>query len=293
MKANVYQAVTERILEQMSKGIIPWQQPWSGDAEQAISYSTGKPYSFLNQMLLGMRGGEYLTFNQVKAQGGRIKKGAKAGMVVFFKQIVVTDVKVKENENGEKEEVKEQHLVPLLTSYNVFHINDCEGIKSKREVVEPDSDIQPLEAAECAIGDYLCREKELTFQNNRPSDSAYYSPSRDEVVVPMLNQYEIAEEYYSTTFHELVHSTMKESRCNRKQESKLAAFGSEDYSREELVAEIGSAMLCNVLGIECAKAFKNSVAYIQGWAKKLKKDPKAIVYAASKAETAAKYILNK
>ena len=84
---------------------------------------------------------------------------------------------------------------------------------------------------------------------------------------------------------------MPESRCNRKSEQKLAAFGSEDYSREELVAEIGSAMLCNNVGIDCEKAFKNSVAYIQGWLKKLKDDNRMIVWAASRAEKAARYIL--
>jgi antirestriction protein ArdC len=107
----------------------------------------------------------------------------------------------------------------------------------------------------------------------------------------MLSQYEDAEEYYSTTFHELVHSTAPEYRCNRRGE-KDAHFGNDDYSREELVAEIGSAMLCTHVGIDCEKAFRNSVAYIQGWAQKLKDDNKAIIWAASRAERAAKYILN-
>ena len=137
----------------------------------------------------------------------------------------------------------------------------------------------------------LFENKSLTFRNNVPTDKAYYSPGSDLVSVPMLSQYDIAEEYYSTTFHELTHSTMPESRCNRKAEQKLAAFGSEDYSREELVAEIGSAMLCSSVKIDCDKAFNNSVAYIQGWLRKLKNDNKMIVWASSRAEKAAKYIL--
>lgn len=111
------------------------------------------------------------------------------------------------------------------------------------------------------------------------------------VVVPRLSQYQLTEEYYSTAFHELTHSTMAESRCNRKSDCQITRFGDTDYSREELVAEIGSAMLCNCLGVENEKAFRNSAAYIQGWLKALNSDPRMIVWASSRAEEAAQYIL--
>ena len=111
------------------------------------------------------------------------------------------------------------------------------------------------------------------------------------MVVPRLAQYQLAEEYYSTAFHEFTHSTMHESRCNRKSETTITRFGDSAYSREELVAEIGSAMICNRLGIEHEKAFQNSAAYIQSWLKALKNDNKMIVWAAKKAEEAARYIL--
>ena len=152
--------------------------------------------------------------------------------------------------------------------------------------------VQPIEAAEKVIADYLSRQPKLRFQNDKPSNRAYYSPGQDMVVVPMLSQYAIPAEYYSTTFHELTHSTIPASRCDRVSENASAFFGNEDYSREELVAEIGSAMLCNRTGIEVEKAFRNSVAYIKGWLKALKDDPKMIVWAAGRAEKAAKFILN-
>lgn len=291
---NVYQMVTDRIVAQLEQGLIPWRKPWTGVGLEdggAINYVTRKPYSMLNQMLLG-REGEYLTFNQIKERGGNIKKGSKAGIVVFFSNRKYTKQQVT-NENGETETqtVIQEYLAPILKYYNVFHIDDCEGIESKIKVDEkPESKLSPIESAEKVINDYVAREESLTFYNNKPSDKAYYSPGSDSVHVPMLSQYEIAEEYYSTTFHELTHSTMTEKRCNRKQE-KLAAFGSEDYSREELVAEIGSAMLCRAVSIDCDKAFKNSVAYIQGWLKRLKNDNKMIVWASSRAEKAAKFIL--
>ena len=292
---NVYQMVTDRIVAQLEQGLIPWYKPWTGVGLEdggAVNYVSRKPYSMLNQMLLG-REGEYLTFKQIKERGGSIKKGAKAGVVVFFTTTTYTKrEEVQEDGSTETVSVMKEHLMPVLKYYNVFHIDDCEGIESKIKVGEDAGPkISPIESAEKVLNGYVEREKELQFRNNIPTDRAYYSPTLDLISVPMLTQYEIAEEYYSTTFHEAVHSTMPESRCNRKSEQKLATFGSEDYSREELVAEIGSAMLCNNVGIDCEKAFKNSVAYIQGWLKKLKDDNRMIVWAASRAEKAARYIL--
>lgn len=291
MTANVYQMVTDRIVEQLDKGIIPWQKPWSGACLAdggAINYVSRKPYSFLNQLLLGKEG-EWLTFKQIKDAGGSIKKGSKAGMVVFFKQVKMN--KTVKNEDGSESE--KQRLVPILRYFNVFHIDDTEGVESKiKKEEETGTLIFPIDTAEEVITGYLGREKALKFHNDKLTDRAFYSPSLDMVSVPMLSQYEIPEEYYSTTFHELVHSTKAKSRCDRDSEQHgIAAFGNEDYSREELVAEIGSAMLCNKIGIECEKAFKNSVAYIQGWLKALKNDNRAIVWASSRAEIAAKFIL--
>ena len=290
---NVYQMVTDRIVEQMNKGIIPWHQPWvcglGGSEALAISYTTRRPYSLLNQFLLG-KPGEWLTWKQIQERKGTVKKGSKSRFVVFY-QWVVNKV-----EDPETHEVKDDSY-PVLKWYSVFHIDDVEGIESKilsAEPTEVEPTISPIEAAEEVINAYVKRESEATgfsFVNDRESASAYYSPAKDEVVVPMLSQYKIPEEYYSTTFHELTHSTMHEKRCNRKAENKTAAFGSENYSREELVAELGSAMLCNRIGIEVEKAFRNSVAYIQSWMGALKNDPKMIVWASSRAEKAARYIL--
>ena len=281
MGTNVYQMVTDRIVEQMGKGVIPWQKPWGGTPDGAINYVSRRPYSLINQMLLG-KVGEWLTFKQVKSLGGNIKKGAKSGFVVFFTMVAPKDAKT--------EQEKKERLYPVLRYYNVFHLDDTEGIETRIKDVDADNKLQPIERAEQVIIDYLGREKSLKFQNGVPSDKAYYSPSLDVVVVPMLSQYEIAEEYYSTTFHELTHSTMPSFRCDRRSEA-VAAFGGTDYSREELVAEIGSAMLCNKVGIDCERAFRNSVAYIQGWLKSLRNDPKMVVWAASRAEKAARYIM--
>lgn len=295
---NVYQMVTDRIIEQMAKGEIPWQKPWVcsfgfNNESMAISYTSRRPYSFLNQLLLG-KPGEWLTWNQITELKGKVKKGSKSRFVVFYSMIEEKDAQGNPVLD-DKGEVKRH---PILRWYKVFHLDDTEGIETKIKPVEPvvvDPKISPIDIAEKVITDYVEREAKATgfkFHNDRESASAYYSPFKDEVVVPMLSQYAIPEEYYSTTFHELTHSTMHEKRCDRRAENKVAAWGDSNYSREELVAELGAAMICNRIKIEAEKAFRNSVAYIQSWMKALKNDPKMIVWASSRAEKAAKYILN-
>ena len=284
-KMNVYELVTNKVMEQMKQGIIPWHRPWTGVADGAINYVTRKPYSLLNQMLLG-RDGEWLTFKQIKERGGSIKKGASAGMVVFYTKFAYK----KDTRKNDGTIVVEEKEIPVLRYYNVFHITDCVGIESKMDT-QPKNETQPIERAEEIVNGYVTREQSLKFHNDTPSNRAYYSPATDAVVVPMISQYKDAEEYYSTTFHELTHSTMKKSRCDREADNKMAAFGSKDYSREELVAELGAAYLCTNAQLDNEKCFRNSVGYLQGWLRALANDSKMIVWAASKAEKAARYIM--
>ena len=185
-------------------------------------------------------------------------------------------------ETGEKEVRK----IPVLKYYNVFHISQVEGVKP---LEVPFREVEPIEEADKIITMYVNREH-LDFKE-LPSNKAFYSPSCDRVVVPMKEQYENINEYYSTTFHELTHSTGHKSRLDRLETGAIASFGSETYSKEELVAEIGSASLMNMLGIETPQTFKNSTAYIQNWLQVLKNDNKFIVSASSRAEKAVNYIL--
>ena len=281
MKNNeIYNKVAQRIIEELEKGIIPWQQPWFGTVSGPFSRSTGKPYSFINQILLG-KPGEYLTFNQIKEAGGKLKKGSKAKMVVFFKPLVIKE------QDEEGNEIKK--TIPLLRYYNVFHIDDTEGVEPTKS---PDSITkEPIAEAERIINNYITSEDAPKF-TAKLSDKAFYSPITDEVVVPELSQYSRVEEYYSTAFHELVHSTMKESRCNRKNNNVAVAFGSDEYGKEELIAELGSASLVNICGIETTKSFQNSAAYIGGWLEAIKQDNSIITLAAIKAGQAVDFILD-
>ena len=273
---DIYTAVTDRIIAQMEQGIIPWKKPWIANVK-AISHTTGKAYSLLNQMLLG-RPGEYITFKQCQEAGGHIRKGEKASMVVFWKWI-----------EQEDEETGESKSVPFLRYYNVFHIDQCEGITAKHSTATafPDG-AEVLEAAQEIIYDYLSREG--VKLSHMEGDKAFYRPSTDEVVLPIRKQFVSTAEYYSTVFHELTHSTGHPSRLNRL--SKPTFFGTEDYSKEELVAEIGASALVNHVGLETTSSLRNNTAYIQNWLSVLKNDKRFIVSAAGKAEKAVNLILN-
>jgi len=285
---DLFQIITDRIVAELEQGVIPWQKPWSG-VQGAISHTTGKRYSLLNQMLLGCRSGEFVTFKEAQREGGHIKKGEKASMIVFWKFME----SAKRDDNGNVVHGADgkpiMESVPFLRYYNVFHINQCEGLQPRfAENPTSGEHLSPDEAAERIVESYMQRSGvRLTIQH---SDRAFYNPGADSVTVPELAQYTSVSEYYSTLFHELTHSTGHESRLNRL--SKEASFGSELYSKEELIAELGAAFLVNHVGLETDDSFLNSAGYIQSWLKALKDDKRLIVSAAGKADKAVAMILN-
>lgn len=280
MSINVYELVTNRIIEQLENNIVPWEKPWGGTLDGAFNRVSKKPYSILNQILLKY-GGEYASFKQWKDLGGHIRKGEKSEIVVFWKMYPI-----KEKQDDGTEIIK---TIPLLKYINVFHISQVDGVEPLKQKVT--HDIEPIEKAEKILNDYWNREN-ITIEHVK-GDKAFYSPMFDKIQLPLFEQFKQSEEYYSVAFHESVHSTMKTSRCNRQEDrkGKVVSFGSEEYSKEELVGEVGSAQLMNIVGIETTKSFRNSTAYIQSWLKVLRNDNKFIVSASSKAEKAVNYIL--
>lgn len=274
MSLDLYQLITDRIIAALESGTIPWHKPWTCTSG-AISRSTGKPYSVLNQLLLP-KAGEYVTFRQAVEEGHPVKKGEKASMVFFFKFL-----------DSKDEETDEPKKIPLLKYYPVFHISQCEGMQPRFATPVPRNDLQPDQRAESIISDYVKRSG-VTLKRIH-SDKAFYSPVQDTIVVPEMSQYREVAEFYSTLFHEAVHSTGHSSRLNRITD--VAQYGSESYSKEELTAELGSSFLVNAAGLETKGSFDNSAAYIQGWLYALKNDKRFVVSAAGKAEQAVKLIL--
>lgn len=277
---NVYQIVTDRIITMLEHGTIPWRRPWRTVRDMAYSRTTGRPYSLLNQLLLD-KPGEYLTFKQVQAAGGRIRKGEKAKIVVFWRLLTVN------GEDADPEDDDGAERVPLLRYYNVFHIDQCEGIERKWKDEPLREYFSPVERAEEVAAGYLQRSG-CKLNIDRRNES-FYRPSADTIFLPLREQFESDADYYAVLFHEMGHSTGHESRLNRL--AKNQGFGSEAYSKEELVAELTAACMMNHLGLETPDTVDQNAAYIQSWITRLKNDNRLIVSASSRAEKAVNLIL--
>lgn len=266
--SKVYELVTKRVIEEMEKGIIPWARPFQGSSKP-VNWVSQRSYRGINRLLLPP--GEYATFNQIKNSGGKIKKGEKSHIVTFWKQIEIKD-----------EETEEMKIIPFLRYYRVFEINtQVEGLESKH--IKP-VEHNPIEEAEKIIEGYI--DKPIIKEGS----TAYYVPSKDEVYIPKIKTFYKAEEYYKVLFHELTHSTGHKQRLNRPGITcQSAAFGSEEYSKEELIAELGASFLASEAGLNYS--IENTAAYLQGWLQVLKNDSKLIIQAASAAEKASDFIL--
>ena len=309
---EVAQKVVDRIVAMIEEGKpLPWVKPWNRKAHtvtvidgvktitlQPTAWNRqGKPYRGANTYLPN---GEYITFKQCEAEHGKVKKGAKGWPVVYWN---FKEYKEHNDDTGE-DEVKR---IPILKYYTVFSVDDCEGIEQKHhpepqtisfpithtEVVDDDGETDLNPTAEAIVADYIARAGNgFTVKRDNYTTRAYYRPSADYVEVPTRSQFTDIAEYYSTLFHELGHSTGHKTRLNRfTGEAACAMFGSESYSREELVAESCAASILNAIGLENDNSFRNSAAYIKSWSESIKADPLMYVTAATRAQAAFDLIL--
>ena len=283
VKRDVYQIVTDRIIELLEQGTIPWQQPWTkaGMPQNLISK---KPYRGINVFLLASLNyfhNQFLTYKQLTELGGTVNEGEKSHMVVFWKWPDANNVE----ENVLKKETKK---TPLLRYYKVYNVKQCSGIPEESIPEIPTSQNDILEMCESIIENMPLKPEIQTggFQ-------AFYHPVHDYINMPEMNAFIDSEHYYSVLFHELIHSTGHVSRLSRREIIQKTNYGSEPYSIEELTAEIGACYLTSLSGIvSLHRPFENSVAYIQGWLKRLKNDRKFIVYGSTQAQRAVDFILN-
>jgi antirestriction protein ArdC len=273
---NVYEIVTDKIIKQLESGVAPWRRPWR--TELPVNLISQKAYRGINIFLLGSQGygSQYwLTYNQAAKIGGNVKRGEKSSLVTFWN---IGEEKTRRMSDGTEKTSKPI----LLRYYSVFNLEQTEGIAEKLGL-----------SSTAHIADIDACERIVAEMPNAPareqSDRAWYRPSTDSVGMPAKSSFVGSEEYYSTLFHELTHSTGHRSRVGREGIETLNTFGSESYSKEELVAEMGAAMLCGVSGILPA-TLENSAAYLKTWIARLKSDCKLIVQAASAAQKAADYI---
>lgn len=278
-QAEIYEAITEKILNQLDKGSVPWLKPWTATGTLPQNLVTKRVYSGINWVLLSMtpyQSPYWLSFKQVRELGGSVLKGAKSQMIVFWKIL-----ESKDKESGEMKKI------PLLRYYNVFNVEQTSGLEDKIPKSNPTIDFHPIAKCEEIIAGYDGRP----VIRHGGGERACYSPALDVISLPEKTAFKSTAAYYCTLFHEVCHSTGAKHRLNREGVADVIRFGSHSYSCEEMIAEIGASFLCAQASID--STFENSVAYIQTWAKTLKNDPKMIIHAAARAQKAVDWILGK
>lgn len=292
--SKVYEIVSDRIIAALEKGIIPWRKEWdaAGSNRMPSNARSGKPYRGINVVTLwceqqekGYSSNQWVTYQQAQELGGNVRKGEKATPVVFWKF-----------DKKHNADTGETESYAFAKYYSVFNVAQCDGLKVDAPTVPADRPaFTPLESAELVANRYL--ESPNAPRLRHGGAQAFYTVSLDYVQMPERETFKSAEGYYATLFHELTHSTRHASRLDRRSDNEAAnvmrAFGSEDYSKEELTAEMGAAFLCAESEIANESTLNNSVAYIQSWLHVLKNDKQMVIYAAQRAQRAADYILDR
>ncbi|WP_430451102.1 ArdC family protein [Rhodopirellula europaea] len=285
-KRDIYQEVTDRIIGYLEQGTAPWKNPikrGTGDGWPK-NMDSGKRYRGINVFLLGLTAWErgfssdyWMTFKQAQSNGGQVRKGEKGSLVTFFKMYATKD-----KQTGEPIEI------PMLKQFTAFNVEQIDGIDipDARKANPDEVPFESLAEAERIVAGYKGKPE---IQNDGGL-RAFYRPGTDSVHMPEHDRFEVRETYYSTLFHELTHSTGHSDRLDRGLDTELAPFGSPDYSREELIAEMGAAFLCAASGIS-PPTIEQSASYLQSWIDVLKGDKRLVVGAASAAQKAADHIL--
>lgn len=279
---DIAQTITDRIIADLDQGVAPWVKPWSASKSRhalgmAHNPSNGTVYRGINQFWLTMMGSSsnaWMTYKQAASIGAQVRKGEKGTPILFWS---IGDKK-HTNESGNVELSK----YVLLKHYTVFSVEQLDGYIVPTVTVEPTDEstvfpsIQPVEL----IVDRLALRGGL----HHGGDSAFYTPSRDAISMPVRKAFKTESDYCAKLLHEAVHATGHASRLDR---LTPARFASEGYAYEELVAELGAAMLCARCGVDGQLQHSS---YIGSWLKTLNNDKKFILTAAAHAQKAIDWI---
>lgn len=295
--ADIYQAVTDRVVAALEEGSVPWQKGWVPQGGFFRNGRSNKAYRGVNVLLLlvesinkGYTSPFWLTFKQAKELGGNVIKGEESTKVVYTSKVTGKD----EIENPTTGKM-EKKTYWLMKEWSVFNIAQCEGIDPAKL-----PELPPKEKKHAASRN---AERILKAMPATPAKVDHwtdhkpcYTPFFDTITMPRKGQFETREAYYGTLFHETVHSTGHSSRLGLKniedyENLEGHSFGSKDYSEEELRAELGAAFLAAICGLDTSKEQENTAAYLHNWIGRLKAEPKLIYTAAQKAQKACDYIL--
>ena len=279
--ADIHRMIADQVIEMMKTSGTDWSKSWTTPAGNLpTSMSTGKQYNGINLLILGMTRAvknygshHWATYNQWKKMDAQVKKGEKAPTVVFYKPLVIRD-KV----------TGEEQTIPLLKTFSIFNADQVDGYTAP--VVVDEVDHSELDQPD-TLADQLASRAGADVRFNDPA-SAFYVPAHDFINMPRATQFDTLEDYAATLLHELTHWTGHATRCDRKM---LNKNGTKDYAKEELVAELGAAMMAGSLGIE-PQPREDHAKYLAGWMRRLKDEPSVIFSAAAKANTATQWIFD-
>ncbi|MCP5528172.1 MAG: DUF1738 domain-containing protein [Verrucomicrobiales bacterium] len=279
---NPYQIVTDRILKQLDAGVVPWRKTWTSGLPKSLT--TGREYRGINVLMLGTTGFRsryWVTYRQAKTRGGHVRKGERSTPVIYWKWRTPEEIEQRRRATGKPDVAP---CFPFISA--VFNLDQVDGLERPEDDV-PDLHHEPLEVAE-SVFEVMPDKPQIDHSTcHQPA----YRPALDRVLLPHLSQFEDGHAYFQTLWHELAHSTGHPRRLNRFGASVTDRF--EAYSFEELVAEFAAAFLAAFTGIRTADSEARNAAYIAGWAKAIRNDPRLILSAASAAQRAADYIRGK
>jgi len=296
-KEELHEELTRRVIDQLEQGRAPWQKPWDASGLAPMNAVTRHQYTGVNLLWLSLvadsKGYDralWVTYKGAQELGGHVRKGEHSSEVL---KPVITKQKFVD---GVWSAVTKNELVPagvrvkdrvFFAPIPVWNVSQCDDIAIPAELSETREPVEVLPA----VDDMISRYKDAPSIYNKEGDRAYYSPSADSITLPALNQFKSPLLYAETIAHEIIHSTGHESRLNRWKEEGFSAHGDTNYSKEELVAEIGCVTILHTLGVDIE--FENHATYIAGWLKPLKNDPKFLIDAISKADKAIERVLGK
>jgi len=279
---TIYESITNRILKQLENGVIPWRKTWSTGLPKSLT--TGKEYRGVNLLVLGCAqytSRYWITYREALRLGGYVRKGEHATPVIYWKWRTPAELERLQQKTGK------DNLAPCVPFTSVvFNLEQVDGVE------RPNDDLPLDRSARIALADSM-----LEVMPDKPeivhtvTSQPAYCPATDRITLPHLSQFESADAYYGTLYHELIHATGAPRRLNRFQDAQRDE--PEKYSMEELVAEFGAAFLCGFAGLQNPAREAQEASYIEGWARVLKKDNRLIVHAASAAQRAADYIRGK
>lgn len=274
---KVYEIINQQILDKLEAGVVPWNKPWTGGS-RPMNIISKKAYNGINVWVLSFSefsSPYWGTYQQWKGLGGCVAKGSKGTPVMFYKFL--------NSDDGDGV----TRSIPLMRYYTVFNLEQVEGLPEDKI---PGANVKPTEFEAIDACESVVASMPLRPEIKHLEQRAFYSPRLDYINMPKKETFKSSEGYYATLMHELAHSTGHSSRLARR-DFESGGFGSEKYSKEELVAELASAYVCNHVGID-NMTIDNSASYIQSWLKALKNDKLMMIQASSAAQKAANWILN-